>query len=177
MSRIKYVLENFEEILVSILLPLMVIIIFAGTAGRYSKLFLLPWAEELARYIMIWVVFLGIGAGAKRNAHFMVEVLMLILPKFLKKYLRIFTSLFIAVFMAVLIYYSSSLIQRIMGMQQRSPSLGIPIWTVYVAIPVGCLLMAIRTLQCCYRDLTAAPGGTVAQGTKEQTEAVAELYE
>ena len=174
MSRVKYVLNNFEEILISIMLPLMVLIIFVGTAGRYSKLFLLPWAEEFARYLMIWVVFLGIGAGAKRNAHFVVEVLMLILPKGLKKYLRMFTSLFIAFFMATLIYYSSTLISRIMGMQQISPSMGLPIWTIYMAIPVGCALMAIRTLQSCYLDLFA-PGPEETE--REKAEETAEIYE
>lgn len=154
MSRVKYFINNFEEILIAVMLPLMVAVIFIGTTGRYSKMFLLPWAEELARYLMIWVVFLGIGAGAKRNAHFVVEVLMLLLPKALKKYLRIFTTLFIAAFMGILIYHSTFLINRIMSMQQISPSLGIPIWTIYVAIPVGCALMAIRTVQSCYLDLT-----------------------
>ena len=176
MSRVKYILNNFEEILIAVMLPLMVVIIFVGTAGRYSKLFLLPWAEEFARYLMIWVVFLGIGAGAKRNAHFVVEVLMLILPKGLKKYLRIFTTLFIAAFMAVLIYYSSTLIRRIFGMGQISPSMGIPIWTIYAAIPVGCALMAVRTIQKCYLDL-AAPAGPPAETPEGKAEELSEIYE
>lgn len=170
---LKYLLDNIEEILITILLPLMVVVIFVGTTGRYTKLFILPWAEELARYLMIWVVFLGIGAGAKRNAHFVVEVLMILLPGGLKKYLRIFTSLFIAAFMAVLIYYAAILINRVMGMQQMSPSLGIPIWLVYLAIPVGCALMAVRTLQSCRRDLAA--GATNANPA--QSDEAPELYE
>ena len=176
MSRVKYVLNNFEEILIAVMLPLMVVVIFVGTAGRYSKLFLLPWAEELARYLMIWVVFLGIGAGAKRNAHFVVEVLMLILPKSLKKCLRVFTTLFIVAFMAALIYYSRTLISRIMGMQQVSPSMHIPIWTIYLAIPVGCALMAVRTLQKCYIDLTT-PDVPPAAATEEKAEELVEIYE
>ena len=174
MSRVKHILNNFEEILISVMLPLMVAVIFVGTMGRYSKAFLLPWAEELARYLMIWVVFLGIGAGAKRNAHFVVEVLMLILPKGLKKFLRIFNSLFVAAFMGTLIYYSKTLIERIMGMQQLSPSLHIPIWTIYIAIPVGCALMGIRTLQSCYLDLTAPAR---EKSSAERAEETAEIYE
>ena len=172
MSRLKYLLNNFEEVLITILLLAMVVVIFVGTAGRYSKLFLLPWAEELARYMMIWMVFLGIGAGAKRNAHFLVEVLRLILPERARKYLRVFTSLFVAAFMAILIVYSRTLIGRIMGMGQTSPSIGMPIWIVYIAIPVGCALMAIRTMQSCYLDLTASP-----EDVTPETGETAELYE
>lgn len=152
-SRVKYLIGNFEEMLIAVLLPLMVVTIFVGTFGRYSGWFLLPWAEELARYLMIWVVFLGIGTGAKRNAHFVVEILQLILPKSVHKYLRIFTTLFVTFFMGVLIVCAYQLISRVYNMGQISPSMHIPMWTIYIAIPVGCFLMAVRTIQYCVKEL------------------------
>ena len=49
-------LKKAEEKLIAVLLAVMVIVIFAATIGRYTMLFSLPWAEELARYLMIWTV-------------------------------------------------------------------------------------------------------------------------
>lgn len=169
-SRIRRFLGNFEESAITVLLPLMVVTIFVATFGRYSGWFLLPWAEELARYLMIWVVFLGIGAGAKRNSHFVVEVLQILLPESCHKFLRVFTTLFVTFFMGVLIYCSFQLINRVMSMGQVSPSLHIPIWTVYIAIPIGCLLMAFRTIQYCVKDLAGA-------AKEPDASEVAEIYE
>lgn len=177
-SRIKYFYSNFEEALIAILLPLMVVTIFVGTFGRYTGLFLLPWAEELARYLMIWVVFLGIGAGAKKNTHFVVEVLQLLLPKKFHKFLRIFTTVFVVFFMCVLIYCSYQLINRVMAMGQISPSLGIPIWSVYIAIPIGCALMAIRTIQYCLKEIAGKEPGHGQEKIQGETAGeLPELYE
>ena len=33
------------------------------------------WSEEVARFLLIWMVFLGIGVGVKNDAHFAMDVL------------------------------------------------------------------------------------------------------
>mgnify|MGYP003253811656 FL=1 len=68
-------LKKAEEILLVVLMVIMCAVIFIATVARFTGLFVIPWAEELARYCMIWVIFLGIGVAACNGEHFCVEAL------------------------------------------------------------------------------------------------------
>jgi len=155
-------LDKLEENILAVLLPAMVIIVFLGTLGRYSGLYSMAWYEEAARYIMIWMVFIGIGAGAMKNAHFVVELVYMIMPAKLHKYIRFAVLLIVLFFNTTVAILSLRLVKGLYQMQQTSPSLGLPMWTVYLAIPVGCFLMAARTLQYYIGTLKQCGKGDVA---------------
>lgn len=131
----------------AVLLPAMCLIIFLNTLGRYTQTFSLPWAEEAARYCMVWVVFLGIAAAARQNMHFAVEAIFLVTPQGTHKYLRTMIMAVVVLFSLKISLISIEFIQRLMAMKQVSPSLGIPMWMMYAAVPCGCFLLAVRTVQ------------------------------
>ena len=79
MNRIVRTIVSIEEAFISILLPIMCIVVFAGTVGRYTKLFTMPWGEELARYILVWIVFIGSAAAARKALTLLRHVVALIL--------------------------------------------------------------------------------------------------
>ena len=81
MNRIVRTIVSIEEAFISILLPIMCIVVFAGTVGRYTKLFTMPWGEELARYILVWIVFIGSAAAAREGAHFAADIVVALIPK------------------------------------------------------------------------------------------------
>lgn len=140
-------IDNLEENIITVLLPLMCIVVFSATFFRYTKLLVIPWAEELARYLMIWIIFLGIGTGAKRNSHFAVEVIVNSFPKSVKKYFLILRALIVSIFCFIIILLSINIMKVQVLMQQTSPTLKIPMWIAYLAVPVGCALMIIRLIQ------------------------------
>lgn len=148
----KKFVEHFEEHVLTVLMPVMVLIVFVGTVGRYSGWFSLAWYEEAARYVMIWLVFIGIGAAAKKNVHFAVEVIFMVTPKAFHKLIKGVIVLLVAFFCGTVCLLSLGYLQRLYSMRQVSPSLGIPIWTMYSAIPVGCLFMMLRTVQYYWRS-------------------------
>jgi C4-dicarboxylate transporter DctQ subunit len=143
----KKILLNMEEYLLAVIFPIMTLIVFLNTIGRYSGLLSIPWAEEAARYLMVWLVFLGIATAAKRNAHFSVQVLFLLTPKFLHKYLNLFIMVVTTLFCLCVGLLATKFILNLFKMVQASPSLGLPMWIVYSALPLGLLLMAFRTIQ------------------------------
>lgn len=153
--------NTLEEYILAVLLPIMVIIVFLGTFGRYSGLFSMAWYEEAARYIMIWMVFIGIGAGAKKNAHFVVELIYMIMPAKLHKYIHFIVLSIVLFFNVTVMILSLRLVKGLYGMQQVSPSLGLPMWSVYSAIPIGCCLMAVRSLQYYIASLKQSAEGDV----------------
>ncbi len=139
--------DHLEEHLLLILFPIMTFIVLLATAVRYLKLGAIPWSEELARYIMIWMAYIGASLGIKRNAHFGVEAFVKMLPSPVAKYVRYFKIAIIILFNALIIYYTI----QIMGYQitsgQSSPALQIPICLAYLALPCGAFLMIIRVIQ------------------------------
>jgi TRAP-type transport system small permease protein len=52
-----------------LLLCAMVIVTFLQVTGRYTGLFFVPWTEEIARLLFLWVVWLGAAAALIRGGH------------------------------------------------------------------------------------------------------------
>lgn len=154
----KKFIDNFEEFFLAILLPCMCIIVFANTVGRYSGMFSIDWAEESARYMMIWLVFLGISAAAKKNAHFAVGVVFLFTPRKLHIPIRFFILVIVLIFTITATVLGFQYAVRLHAMGQISPALAIPMWVMYGTIPVGCCLMSIRSVQHFVRECRRDPG-------------------
>ena len=140
-------LDHIEEYLLLVLFPLMVIVVFVATCVRYLTVMSLPWAEEVARYSMVWIAYIGASLGIKRNSHLGVEAVLLLLPKGSKIFFDYFRYVVIILFNVLVAYYAFQIIQSQIATEQVSPSLRIPRWFAYGAIPVGSVLMALRCCQ------------------------------
>ncbi|WHH61570.1 TRAP transporter small permease [Petroclostridium sp. X23] len=143
----KKILDNIEEYLLIFLFPIMTVIVFIATATRYLKLGAIPWSEELARYIMIWMAYIGAGLAVKKNAHLGVEAFVSLMPASVVKYLSKLRIAILILFNGMVIYFSFKIMIHQMNIGQTSPALQIPIWVAYLAMPTGALLMCIRTIQ------------------------------
>ena len=69
MDAVKKFLNNIEEFIVVPLVAVMTAVIILQVFFRYVLKGSLPWSEELSRYLMIWVTFVGASIGVKRGAH------------------------------------------------------------------------------------------------------------
>lgn len=125
----------------------MTIIVFISTMFRYFKLGSIPWSEELARYLMVWIAYIGASLGIKRNAHLGVEIVVNMLPEKLKIVSQYIRVAIILTFNFLIIIFSYKIMNHQINMGQLSPALAMPIWVAYLAIPVGSLLMIIRSIQ------------------------------
>ena len=137
-------LNNFEEHILAVLLPVMCITIFVATFLRFTNIFVITWAEELARYCMVWITYIGISAAAKKGEHFCVTVVDVFLPLALQKFFIVIRIVLMLAFTVFVVRYSFVILENQIGMKQISPSLKWPMWCLYAAIPLGTLLMAVR---------------------------------
>ena len=153
-------LDNIEEYILLFLFPLMVIVVFVATCVRYLTVMSLPWAEEVARYSMVWIAYIGASLGIKRNAHLGVEAVLLLLPQGTRKYFDYLRYLIIILFNVLIAYYTFQIIQSQISTEQVSPSLRIPMWFAYGAVPVGAVLMAWRCIQMIGQVGKPAPAAT-----------------
>ncbi len=130
-----------------VLFPIMVVTIFVATMIRYLSTLSLVWAEELARYCMVWIGFLGASLGIQKNAHIGVEAFVSKLPERYKPHLSTFRTSVIILFNVLILIFSLQIIWSQIQTEQVSPALRIPMGIAYGAIPVGMGLMTYRGLQ------------------------------
>ena len=137
-------LNNFEEYLLAFLLPFMCTIIFVSTFCRFTNILIIPWAEELARYCMIWILFLGASASAKRGEHFCVTAFTILMPQTVQKALIVVRIILMTGFMLFVSRFCIFILKNQMMMGQVTPSLKWPMWVMYTAVLVGCVCMLAR---------------------------------
>ena len=144
---------NTIETLIIAGLCVMVGLTFASTMIRFvpgqGGIF---WAEEITRYVSIWVVFLAAGLGVRFGIHLSVDMLALAMPEPLRRAFFIFAYVMMLLFQGVLVYYGTQL--AISNYAQQSASLQMPMTYAYAAIPVGAAIMVFETLRLIYLEAT-----------------------
>jgi TRAP-type C4-dicarboxylate transport system permease small subunit len=152
MRSVLKVIDNFNkglEVLVGLVLVLMTALIFLQVLVRlvFAKLniqFSVPWTEELARYLMIWAIFIGAALVARRADALAVEALVQAVPAPVAraiKYAAHFLSLAFYVFIFVL-----GLDWAKFGMSETAPVLGVDMVWVYSSLSVGAALTIVNAL-------------------------------
>lgn len=112
-----------------------------------------PWAEELARYLMIWAGFLGASIATRKRRHLKIDIL----PRFLppdgqaKTMVERATSLISAGFCFFLVVVGYEFVDNSFRFGRTSATLGfftwkLPIWIVQLSIPLTMFVIACRFL-------------------------------
>ena len=138
---------RLEEIIVVAALFSMFVILSMQIFMRYVMQNSLTWSEELARYIFILFVNVGISFGIKTKRHIRVEAFTSKLPQKAQVVVRIFSDVAFLVFALVVIYYGFITSSRIFTFNQISPALRLPMGFVYITLPISYIMVAIRLLQ------------------------------
>lgn len=127
----------------------------------------LPWSEEAARYMQVYLAFLGVSVGIQRRELVSVEALYIKLPKPLQKAVDWFVTLLIAGIALLLMIYGWQLVQ--MTLVQRSPVLSIKMGYVYMAVVVGSALMVLHSMIHILNGITGyqPPSDTLLQEEQE----------
>jgi TRAP-type C4-dicarboxylate transport system permease small subunit len=102
-----------------------------------------PWTEELARYSLIWMVFLGAGVGCRNAQMIALEFVVRSLPRRFGVPLRYLTILTSVAFFVLLIVVGLSFVD--LGRTETSPVMNIQKSLVYWALPVGAGLMIVNS--------------------------------
>ena len=147
------IFDHFEEYAILILFPIMVVVVLLATFARYSQLFTMFWGEELARYVMVYLGYIGIALAMKRRAHIGVGALVdRAKAKSTKRAVLLVQTFFVLAFCAIISAFLFALISKQIVIGQTSPALELPIWVPYAAVPLGMILLAIRTCQAFWDD-------------------------
>lgn len=135
-------LNKAVKALLGIFLIIMSVVIIVQVIFRFGLHAALPWSEELTRYLMIYIVFIGAGYAARYGQLMRVELLEMMLPQKMRNWYMLFMGVIMVAAMAVIIVAGGAFVK--MAMSQRSPSLQIPMAVVYFSIPLGGALMVVN---------------------------------
>ena len=107
----------------------------------------LSWAQELCIYMFIWMAKFGAAYGVRTGIHVGVDVLVNMLPDNRRQRVVLFGLLCGALFTGIVAALGADFVYHLSGTDQRSNDLEVPMWIVYLAIPLGSGLMCFRFLQ------------------------------
>lgn len=123
----------------------MTIGVLAQVFGRYVFNYSISWTEETARFAQIWVVLIGAGITMRRGLHVAVDSLPTMLPLFVQRVLKVILAAASIWFLGLLAYGSMPLIE-LGWMFETSPVLLIPMWTIYLGLPLGAAYFALEII-------------------------------
>ena len=103
-----------------------------------------PWTEELSRYAMIWVVFLGLGVGFRYGMLLSLTFVTDALGSRVGQALRYLALAVSFAFLVTIFFLGLSFVE--FGRIERSPALSLPKTYVYWAMPVGAALACLNIL-------------------------------
>ena len=153
------VLDHLEEWLIALLMGAATLLIFVAVIHRYAAGLPIPyvqdwllslnfsWAQELCIYMFVWMAKFGAAYGVRTGVHVGVDVMINQLSVRTRAKF-IFFSLFAgALFTGVVAAFGASFVWQLAHTDQTSPDMELPMWLVYLAIPLGSGLMCFRFLQ------------------------------
>jgi TRAP-type C4-dicarboxylate transport system permease small subunit len=124
------------------LVGVMAVLVFANVVSRYLLAYSIIWVEELTRYMMVWVGFLGSGLVLRLGAHVAVDALQDVLPPRAAQAVRAAIVAVLAVTFVAMLWLGVR--YAAFAWDQRTPVLDWSTGAVYLAIPLGSALMLLH---------------------------------
>jgi TRAP-type C4-dicarboxylate transport system permease small subunit len=125
-------------------------LVFLQVFTRYVLNSSLSWTEEMASYLLIAVVFLGLSRAVRSGAHIRVEFFYRCVSAHVARILTAVAnglSLLFAAYASVLAWKVAQVAQG-----QRMSQFNVPRSAIYYAVMVGLALMAFRLAQTTWRE-------------------------
>ncbi|WP_341898780.1 TRAP transporter small permease [Ferrovibrio terrae] len=140
-----YVIKPYiEDVLAFIIFWALSGVVFLQFFTRYVLNDSMAWTEEIARYLLIWVTFVGGAIAMRRGTNIGVEVLLHFLPSGPVRVLRFVIDIITVGFVALLCWFAVQITERMQI--QTMMVVDVPMSVVYAGVACGCFLMLYRSL-------------------------------
>lgn len=154
---INRILNHLEEWLIAFLIGAATLVIFFAVAHRflsgvpyiqdYTVQLNVSWAQELCIFMFVWMAKFGAAYGVRTGIHVGVDVIIRKLSGTPQRMLVLFGLLAGALFTGTVAALGGNFVWHMAHTDQVSADLEVPMWWVYMCIPLGSSLMCYRFLQ------------------------------
>lgn len=139
---INVIVEKLCTVLVAVMTGIVLLQVIARlTPGVKNP----SWTEELSRYVMIYIAFIGASNGIREWSNVGVDFVIDRLPEGVRKLLEFVIRVLILAFWCAVAYWGAEYFPKVGG-RQYSASMGFPILYAQVSLIIGGVLCAIQTV-------------------------------
>ncbi len=146
-----------------------VAVAFTNVVARYAFDASLVWATELTIFLFLWSAFFGAAYCFKKDAHIAVTVILDIMPSKIAKIMLLISHTVTIVFLLAIAYYGYEYLFLLIELDERSIDLwDMPMWCVYLVIPVAFFFAAYRVGEKIINIIKTPHHEVVAESEAEQ---------
>lgn len=145
MIDIKYIYQKLISILNKVVMEICIIILFALVGILFMQVILryyfhnpLSWPDEMARFLLIWITFLGAAIAFGYNGHLGINYFVNKFPKKIRNV--VLFSIHIAIIFFLIIAFISSLKAVQISFRVSLTSLPLSWGHAFISFPVGTIL-------------------------------------
>lgn len=143
---ISRVMDKTLSYVVALLLVAMSGIVFGNVISRYFLNTTLGWYEEVSRFLLIWIVFLGAVIAMIRSDHLGIDLLPLLFSPQVCRAMVVLTDVLVLTALVIMCQGAWDMAIDSLASGWVASSVPIPYGWVYMIGPVGAVLMFIQTL-------------------------------
>ena len=151
---------GWEDWFTFVVFWLLALDVFYQFFTRYVLQDSAAWTEEIARYLLIVVVFVGASMGVRRNTHIHVEFLYVYLPRRIAWVLSVLVDLARIAFLGMAVWLGWTVTEIMQT--QRMVIIDWPMSIVFGACTLGLAIMAVRAVQAAVRNWRAGTSPLLA---------------
>ncbi|GEN23649.1 TRAP transporter small permease [Halomonas cupida] len=157
LSALRLGIDGFNRVigwLLALLLLVMTVLIFWQFFARFVVGKPLFFSEEIARFAMIWLTFIGAGYAYRKGLLISVDIVLEYAGPRLATVMRVLIILCSLSFALILVHYGFNLVERVS--HQIAPSTRVSMMWPYLAVPLGGLVIVVNSLGLLLDEVDAA---------------------
>lgn len=139
------ILDLFVKWFCTIVAGLMALAVFLQVVVRYLPIPTPPWTEELARYLMIAMAFIGASSGVRKWNNISVDFLLNKLPAKAYRVVLFLMQLCVLALMLYIGILGAKVFPKV-GMRQLSATMGFPMLIPQSMVVIGSFLMVLQVI-------------------------------
>ncbi|GEA15707.1 putative TRAP transporter small permease protein [Moorella sp. E308F] len=136
--------EKILQYTIIILLSGMVIVVFFNVIGRYFLNAAIAWSEEVSRFMLIWLVFLGAILAYINDEHLGLDIVVKSIPKKAAKVIAVIADLLVLYAITIILKGGYSITME--SWDWTSPAAAIPYAYVYLIVPISGAILFLQTI-------------------------------
>ena len=140
----KGILSRILEVFMVTILTIMVGLVFGNVVARYAFNSAITWAEEVARFLFVWLTFVGASFGLMKGLHLGMDMVVARFSPRTRSLIEVVNGFIILAFLGVWVVGGVHLIQA--NLDYMSPATGFSMGLVYLIGPLAAVLMGIEAL-------------------------------
>ena len=145
LAKISDLLFRVTAKVIIVLMALDVITMLVQVFGRqFGKA--PAWTEELSRFLMVWIAFLGSGLLVKEGSHIAVDILQNTVKNEKVKFFFVkFSNVCMFLVGCIILYFGWFITKK--NMEQITPALQLPFSVVYLSLPICGFLILLYSVE------------------------------